>query len=67
MTSNAECTVRTAHRADVPAMAALIEEFALYMRQLGDTTELRLDAEALQRDGFGKGSTKTAIKLGHIT
>lgn len=48
-------------------MAALIEEFALYMRELGDTTELRLDAEALQRDGFGKGSTKTAINLGHIT
>ena len=47
-------------------MAALIEEFAHYMRQLGDTTELRHDAEALQRDGFGKNSTKTAIKLGHI-
>lgn len=48
-------------------MAALIEEFALYMRELGDTTELRLDAKALQRDGLGKGTAKTAIKLGHIT
>ncbi|MGK2849272.1 MAG: hypothetical protein ACSLEX_04400 [Minisyncoccota bacterium] len=63
----AECTVRTAHRVDVPAMAALIKEFAHYMRELGDTTELCLDSEVLQRDGFGKGSTKTAIRLGHIT
>ena len=37
------------------------------MRELEDTTQLRHDAEALQRDGFGKGSTKTAIKLEHIT
>lgn len=34
-------------------MAALVEEFARYMRDLGDTTGLRLDAEALERDGFG--------------
>ncbi len=34
-------------------MAALVEEFARYMRSLGDATELRLDAAALERDGFG--------------
>ncbi len=34
-------------------MAALVEEFARYMRSLGDGTELRLDAAALERDGFG--------------
>ena len=34
-------------------MAALVEEFAGYMRGLGDTTELRLDAEAFEQDGFG--------------
>ena len=41
-------------------MAALIKEFAHYMRELGDTTELCLDSEVLQRDGFGKGSTKNS-------
>ena len=34
-------------------MAILVEEFGRYMRALGDTTDLRLDAEALERDGFG--------------
>ena len=53
MTSCTECLIREAGCHDVPAMAALIEEFARYMRDLGDTTELRLDAEALERDGFG--------------
>jgi GNAT superfamily N-acetyltransferase len=53
MTSSTGCLIRDACRQDVPAMAALTEEFARYMRDLGDTTELRLDAEALERDGFG--------------
>lgn len=53
MISSAECVIREAHRTDVPALAALVKEFARYMRGLGDTTELRLDAEALERDGFG--------------
>ena len=34
-------------------MAALTEEFARYMRDLGDTTEFRMNAESLERDGFG--------------
>lgn len=53
MASSIEWTIREAHLADVPAIATLVEEFAGYMRDLGDTTELRLDAEALERDGFG--------------
>lgn len=40
-------------RADVPAVARLATEFAQYMRDLGDTTPLCLDAAALDRDGFG--------------
>src|SRR5262249_52601929 len=45
--------VRTARLADVPVMADLAAEFAEYMRGLGDDTEFHLDAEALERDGFG--------------
>jgi hypothetical protein len=44
---------RAARREDVPAIAALVNEFARYMRDLGDTTEVRFGAEALERDGFG--------------
>jgi GNAT superfamily N-acetyltransferase len=53
MTSSSECLIREARPDDVPAIAALVEQFAQYMRGLGDTTELRLDAQALERDGFG--------------
>lgn len=45
--------VRDARREDVPAIAQLAFEFAAYMRALGDETDLRLDAAALARDGFG--------------
>ena len=46
-------SIRTACRDDVPAIGALVAEFARYMRELGDTSDLRLDAAALERDGFG--------------
>ena len=48
-----EYVIRRARLADVPAMACLAAEFAQYLRGLGDTTELRLNADALARDGFG--------------
>ena len=53
MTSPTNCLVRESSLADVPAFAALALEFAQYMRGLGDLTEFRLDAETLERDGFG--------------
>jgi len=53
MTPSTECRIREARRGDVASMAALVEEFGRYMRALGDTTELRLDAATLERDGFG--------------
>lgn len=53
MTSPGDCLIREARREDVPAMAVLVDEFARYMRDLGDTTEVRFGAEALERDGFG--------------
>jgi len=34
-------------------MGRLATEFAQYMTELGDPTEFRLDATALERDGFG--------------
>jgi ribosomal protein S18 acetylase RimI-like enzyme len=45
--------IRDATRADVPAIARLAAGFAQYMRALGDVTEFKLDAQALERDGFG--------------
>lgn len=53
MTEPGRITIRPARRDDVPAMAALVAEFAQYMRTLGDSTPQRLDADALERDGFG--------------
>lgn len=48
-----EYAIRKASLADVPAIARLAAEFAQYLRGLGDTTEFRLNADALERDGFG--------------
>jgi GNAT superfamily N-acetyltransferase len=53
MPSSTRCHIREARRDDVPLMAALAAEFSRYMRDLGDLTDLRLDADALERDGFG--------------
>ncbi len=49
-----EVLIRDARREDVTAISVLIEEFSRYMRDLGDATELKLDADALARDGFGE-------------
>jgi GNAT superfamily N-acetyltransferase len=53
MSTANEYVIREARLADVPAIARLAGEFALYLRGLGDTTEFRLNADALERDGFG--------------
>lgn len=53
MISSTDCLVRDARLTDVPAIAALAQEFAQYMCGLGDLTEFRLNAGALERDGFG--------------
>jgi GNAT superfamily N-acetyltransferase len=53
MSAMNEYVIREARRADVAAIARLAAEFAQYLRGLGDTTEFRLDADALERDGFG--------------
>ncbi len=53
MSATTGCVIRSATLADVPAIARLTHEFAEYMRGIGSTTELRLDAGALERDGFG--------------
>lgn len=46
--------VRNAQIDDVDAIAALVEDFAKYMRELGDTSPLQLNALVLKRDGFGE-------------
>jgi GNAT superfamily N-acetyltransferase len=53
MTAPNEYVIRKARLADVPAIARLAAEFAQYLRGLGDTSEFRLNADALERDGFG--------------
>jgi GNAT superfamily N-acetyltransferase len=52
--SNARaCEIREASLVDVPAIARLTAEFAQYMLGRGEATELRLNGDALERDGFG--------------
>jgi ribosomal protein S18 acetylase RimI-like enzyme len=46
-------TVRPLRRDDAPAVAALADEFADYLRALGDSGPHRLTAAAIERDGFG--------------
>ena len=53
MNAPSEYVTRKASLADVPAIASLAAEFAQYLRGLGDTTEFRLNVDALERDGFG--------------
>lgn len=53
MNAPIEYVIRKASLADVPAIAGLAAEFAQYLCGLGDTTEFRLNVDALERDGFG--------------
>lgn len=53
MSDTREYVIREAKHSDVPTIARLAAEFAQYLHGLGDTTELRLNEEALERDGFG--------------
>jgi hypothetical protein len=53
MNAPSEYVIRKASLADVPAIASFAAEFAQYLRGIGDTTEFRLNANALERDGFG--------------
>jgi len=46
-------SIRPARREDVGAIASLAGQFAEYMRELGDTSSVQLNAAALERDGFG--------------
>lgn len=46
-------TIRPACPDDVGAIARLAEEFAQWMRELGDHDSLQLNAAAIERDGFG--------------
>ena len=45
--------IREATREDANAIGALAEDFADYLRSLGDPTHFRFNAEVYLRDGFG--------------
>ncbi|MSP14867.1 MAG: GNAT family N-acetyltransferase [Chloroflexi bacterium] len=45
--------VRAATVADAPAVSQLAQDFAAYLRDLGDMTDFQLDEAAVRRDGFG--------------
>src|SRR5262245_58942322 len=47
-------TVRPARAADAADIGRLAQQFAHYLRSLGDQTEFRMSAKAYLRDGFGK-------------
>jgi ribosomal protein S18 acetylase RimI-like enzyme len=46
-------TIRAALASDAPAIGSLANQFAGYLRGLGDRTDFKLTAEAYLRDGFG--------------
>jgi ribosomal protein S18 acetylase RimI-like enzyme len=45
--------IRQATAADAEAVSKLAQQFADYLRSLGDTTDFKLSAESYLRDGFG--------------
>ena len=46
-------TIRPARADDACSIGNLAQQFAGYLRSLGDTTDFKLTAEAYLRDGFG--------------
>jgi ribosomal protein S18 acetylase RimI-like enzyme len=46
-------TIRPATAEDAPEVGRLIEQFAEYLRGLGDTDDLNFSQAAYMRDGFG--------------
>lgn len=45
--------IRGALASDAPAIGRLANQFASYLRSLGDSTDFKLTADAYLRDGFG--------------
>ncbi|HKQ72553.1 MAG TPA: GNAT family N-acetyltransferase [Blastocatellia bacterium] len=45
--------IRAASADDAEAVGGLAEQFADYLRSLGDTTDFKLNAQTYLRDGFG--------------
>lgn len=46
-------TIRTATAADAAVVGQLAEQFADYLRSLGDSTDFKFNAQSYLRDGFG--------------
>ena len=46
--------IRSARATDAHSIGELARQFANYLRDLGDTTDFQLTAEAFLRDGFGE-------------
>jgi ribosomal protein S18 acetylase RimI-like enzyme len=46
-------TIRSALATDAAAVGRLAKQFASYLRNLGDSTDFKLTADAYLRDGFG--------------
>jgi len=46
-------SIRAATAEDADSIGAMAQEFAAYLRSLGDPTPFAFDAEAFRRDGFG--------------
>jgi hypothetical protein len=45
--------IRAASAEDAQSVGKLAQQFADYLRSLGDTTDFKLNAQAYLRDGFG--------------
>ena len=46
--------ISPARQSDASSIGQLARQFANYLRELGDTTDFQLTAEAVWRDGFGE-------------
>lgn len=54
-------TIRQAEPRDAQNIGRLAQEFIDYLRSIGDTDELRFDAKAFLRDGFGANPAFSGI------
>jgi ribosomal protein S18 acetylase RimI-like enzyme len=57
-------TIRPALADDAPAIGALAQQFAGYLRSLGDQSDFNLTAETYLRDGFGTHPAFSGIVAG---
>ena len=57
--------IRPAEAQDADSIGQLVKEFAAYLRALGDEAEIKFDAQAYLRDGFGRAPAFAGLVAQH--